>query len=340
MLRREGKFEMALAQIDQAIRMAPRKRILYHTKGMILGDLATTSESLEVGRRYLGQAEQAFDHALSIDERDEYSYQSLADLYLDWARKVQAKDERATYLTKAQETLLDGFDKGRELEYLYMMEARIQEYIGNTPGQLDALRNALKGAPSSSNVRYLLGNALRAAGELDESEQVLHEGVLQNTGDPRLALSYVRTLLRLKRDLGQSNSILELTRLRGLRNAAFVATYSGLLALSGNPDEASRLISDAKPKNFTATDSRKIIFVPSDYMDFGPVEGTVVRVMPGYAFVKVDKFGDFFFPGFRIRDRVLRVGTRLRFIAGFTVRGGIVHEVVEAIADASEADVS
>jgi tetratricopeptide (TPR) repeat protein len=190
MLRREGKFEMALAQIDLAISMAPRKRILYHTKGMILGDLATSSESLDIGRRYLGQAEQAFDHALSIDDHDEYSYQSLADLYLDWAKKVESSDERATYLGKAQETLLEGLEKGRELEYLYMMEARIQEYIGNAPGQLDALRKALDGSPSSTTVRYLLGNALRASGNLEESEEVLHEGILQDTGGspPRFKL--------------------------------------------------------------------------------------------------------------------------------------------------------
>jgi tetratricopeptide (TPR) repeat protein len=341
MLRREGKLEMALAQIDVAIKMAPRKRLLHHTKGMILGDLATSAESREIGRRFLGQAEQAFDQALSIDERDEYSYQSLADLYLDWAKKVDGGDERAIYLAKAQEALLDGLEKGRELEYLYVMEARIQEYIGNTPGQLEALRNAFDESPTSSNVRYLLGNALRAAGELEESETVLHDGMLQNTGDPRLALSYVKTLLALKRELGQVCSVLELTRSRGLRDPSYIATYSGLLKVSGRSVDADRLLDEVKRKSFSATDSRRIVFVPSNHIDFPVLDGTVTRVAPGFAFVNEPKHGDFFFPGFRIRDRILRPGDQVRFVAGFTVRGGVVYEVLDnARSDSAGAEAS
>ena len=80
---------------------------------------------------------------------------------------------------------------------------------------------------------------------------------------------------------------------------------------------------------------------PSELIEFPPVDGTVVRAMPGYAFVNVPKYGDFFCPGFRIRDRILREGMRVRFTAGFTVRGDIVHDVIEtAAADAEEAGAS
>ncbi|MBB3749860.1 tetratricopeptide (TPR) repeat protein [Mycolicibacterium sp. BK634] len=328
MLRREGKLDMALAQIELAIKMAPRKRLLHHTKGLILGDLASGADSLEVGRRYLGQAEQAFDQALAIDERDEYSYQSLADVYLDWAKKVGNEDEQAIYLGKAQEALLDGLDKGRELEYLYVMESRIQSHIGDTPGQLGALRKALEAAPSSANVRYLLGSALRAAGLLDESESVLREGLSGNTADPRLALSYTKTLLMLDRGLPASIAILEMARARGLRDPAFIAAYGGLLRLNGDVTRAEQLLVDVRNKSFSARDQRKIVFVPSDFFDVGELSGVITHVAPGFAFVKVDSLGDFFLPGSQMGNKALRLGTRVRFVAGFTIRGGTVHRLI------------
>lgn len=331
MLRREGKHEMALAQIEQAIGMAPGKRVrmMHHTKGVILSDLATGSDSLEVGRRYLGQSEQAFDAALAIDDRDEYSYQSLADLYLDWAKRVDTETERATYLAKAQETLAEGLEKGRELEHLYMMEARIEEYIGNTPGQLEALERALESSPASIHVRYLLGNALRVAGKPLESAEILGAGMQQEPSDPRLAYSYVKTLLTNGESISRCCSVLSLAKTRGLRDPAYVAAYSGLLKLNGEVALGEQLLSEANRRNFSATDIRRVMFIPGKFTTLPDLIGIVTRVTPGYAFVNVPNRGDFFFPGSRIKSRALDVGSMLCFVAGFTVRGGVVHRVID-----------
>jgi hypothetical protein len=43
------------------------------------------------------QSEQAFRQALNTNERDEYSYSSLAALYLSWAKKVSID---AAYISK------------------------------------------------------------------------------------------------------------------------------------------------------------------------------------------------------------------------------------------------
>jgi tetratricopeptide (TPR) repeat protein len=284
--------------------------------------------SREIGRRWLAQAEGAFDHALAMNDRDEYSYQSLADLYLDWAKKSRDDNEAALYLAKAQETLSDGFDKGRELEYLYVMESKIQDHIGNTPGQLDALRQALEDSPSSANVRYILGNALRRAGEFDESADVLHDGLTQHAGDPRLALAYVKTLLKQGHDPAEAVSILAMARVRGLRDPAFTAAYTGLLTLAGQDAEAQDIRNQAQQRSFSSVDRRRAYFVPADYDATSEFVGSVVGVGQGYAFVRVGGFGDYFLSPGKHADHQPRVGDDLVFEPAFSTRGGTVHRVV------------
>ncbi|GIK65749.1 MAG: hypothetical protein BroJett018_35430 [Chloroflexota bacterium] len=66
MLWRNDRPNLALAQINSAIDLNPRVRVLHHTKGIILAGLAIGSESNEVARRYLVQSEKAFNHCLSM----------------------------------------------------------------------------------------------------------------------------------------------------------------------------------------------------------------------------------------------------------------------------------
>ena len=40
MLRREGSFDLALSQIERAIEMSPKSRVLWYTPGTLLRDLA------------------------------------------------------------------------------------------------------------------------------------------------------------------------------------------------------------------------------------------------------------------------------------------------------------
>lgn len=329
MLRRENKLDLALHQIEKAIEMSPRKRVLQHTKGLILRDLAMDALSRQIGRRWLAQAEGAFSQALAMNDRDEYSYQSLADLYLDWAKKSPDDNEAALYLAKAQETLSDGFDKGRELEYLYVMESKIQDHIGNTPGQLEALRQALQDSPTSANVRYILGNALRRAGEFEESATVLLDGLTQHAGDPRLALAYVKTLLKQGHEASECTSILAMARVRGLRDPAFTAAYTGLLTLAGEEAEAQDIRAQAQQRSFSSVDRRSAYFVPSDYQEVSELAGSVVTVGQGFAFVRVGGLGDYFLPPGKRSDRQPRVGDNLVFEPAFSARGGTVHRVVQ-----------
>ena len=106
MLIRADKPELALSQIEKAIELDSRVLVLYHTQGLVLARLATAAESVELGRRRMVQAEQAYQRSLSLYDKDEYSYSSLARLYLDWAKKVPK--ESTDYIAKAEATISQG----------------------------------------------------------------------------------------------------------------------------------------------------------------------------------------------------------------------------------------
>ena len=102
MLARAGQFNLALGQIDEGLKLNTHIRVLHHTKGMILSQLAMTTESREIGRRHLLQSEEEFRHCLKANNKDEYAYQGLATLYVDWAERTDDAAEAADYLARAE----------------------------------------------------------------------------------------------------------------------------------------------------------------------------------------------------------------------------------------------
>jgi len=250
MLRREKRFDLALAQIDSAIATSPRQRTLQHTRGVILRDLALEAASPELGRRWLAQSESAFEGAISLNQSDAYGYQSLAELYLEWGQKAKDEREQVDYLAKAQEILDRGLATANVLEGLYVVESKIHDFLGDTPARINALRTALEQSPTSAIVRYLLGSALQKDGKLPEAIVVLHDGVEAHPKDPRLARAYALALREDDRNYGQSIAVLSMTNLAGARDPAFVAAHGGLLMLDGQSDAADEVWGAARKRGF------------------------------------------------------------------------------------------
>jgi hypothetical protein len=82
MLLHEGQLKLALGQIDDAINKSKGRvnRLLHHTRGMILGKLATTEENIDLARKFLAHAEREFHICISEKEADDYGYMGLAEL--------------------------------------------------------------------------------------------------------------------------------------------------------------------------------------------------------------------------------------------------------------------
>ena len=48
-----------------------------------------------------------------MQSRDDYGYQGLASLYLDWAKRVKSEDESSDYVTKCETTISEGLMVGK-----------------------------------------------------------------------------------------------------------------------------------------------------------------------------------------------------------------------------------
>lgn len=324
MLRREERLELALGQIDLAIDMQPNLRVLHHTRGVILRDAALTASTIEVGRRRLAQSEGAFRGAINRAPRDEYAYQSLAELYLDWARSTTDAADGVAYVARAQEVVSEGLSKTRNHEGLYVVASKIERYLGDDDRRVDALRSALASAPTSVIVRYLLGNALRMQGEFAKAAEILGLGLQDNPDDPSLAWAFALTRYAQTGEYDESVSVLHLARLRGEHQPRFVATFGGMLVMSEQFDEASDVWRRAGDRNFSVEDSNRIAFRPLD-VEKQPMKlkGRVSKVSTGYAFIAVPGMPDFFCPGSRFSGLTLRLDMELTFEPGFSARGPV-----------------
>lgn len=330
MLLREKKLELALSQVDRGIELSPRARVIYHTRGVILREMALQALSPELARRRLAQSEDAFEGALRQNIRDEYAYQSLAELYLEWAHKAKASEESVDYLNRAQSVVFRGLQNVRQREGLYLVSAKIAKEIGDAPARLSALRQALAAAPTSAVVRYVLGTALRRDAQFDEALEVLTKGLIDHPDDPYLSLALALTYHESGRDYRESVAVLYIARMRGQRDPEFVATYGGMLVMDGQLGDAEDVWRRANEQNLTFADANRIGFRPHLGMRPARLTGRVTHVKANFAFVGVSGMPNFFWPLSRLGASPPKVGEVITFEPGFSARGPVVAEVVAA----------
>lgn len=322
MLRREERFELALSQIDRAIELAPSTKVLSHTRGVILRDLATSPKtSPEVARRHLARAEASFRNAITQNRKDEYSFQSLAELYIDWADRSGSESEAVTYLAKAQETVHEGLQAVRNREGLYVVSAKIQRSLGDTPMRIQALRQALEVAPSSAIVRYLLGKLLLAENKPSDALPILLEGVRLHPDDPNLCMTCALAMHAANKPYSESIAILNLGRTRGVRDPAYAATLGGMLAMNHQLDESHDVFADADRRNFGFGEATRIAFIPQPGGENVNLNGRIIKVGAGYAFVSSASLPNFYFRMSRSGGVRLQFDQRCVFTPGFSAKG-------------------
>lgn len=327
MLLREGKPELALSQVDKAIELTPRARAIHHTRGIILRDMALHAASPEVGRRRLAQSESSFEGALRQNKRDEYSYQSLAELYLDWSRKSSDPAEATDYINRAQEVVFRGLQNVRQREGLYLIAARIAREVGDTPARLAALRQALEAAPNSPVVRFVLGTALRRDGDFEGAIKVLLAGLTDYPDDPHLALALALAYHGNGAGYKESIAVLYIARIRGQRDPEFIATFGGMLVMDEQLGDAEDVWRRAAEQNFTFADATRIGFRPHPGTKAVRLAGRVSDVKAGYAFVSTPGLPNFFWPGGRFGTHRPVIGDVINFEPAFSARGPAIGEV-------------
>lgn len=338
MLLREQKHELALGQIELALELAPRRRVLHHTKGVVLRDMALSARSHEIGRRRLHQSESAFRHALAIDSRDDWSYQSLGELFVGWSRRADTAEESADYLAKAQEVVSEGLALAREREGLWVVWADIEHALGDSPAALTALEKAVAASPAGKIGRYLLGRAHRRAGRLDAAEAQLRPLIEEYPEEHRAVLEYARVLLAKGEGFRRAAAVLQLGMPGGLQDAAFIATLGGVLFLDGDFTEAQKVFHETDSRQFSYRERDRVAYRPADVRADARVvlEGQVATVKAGYAFIEAPGYPPIFCPGSKFGDLVVRKGLRVRFELAFTARGAIALDLHEVLGELPE----
>lgn len=330
MLSREEKSEIALGQIEEAMRINPRIRVLYHTKGVILGQISKTHESMEVARKRFVQSEQAFRHCLSLYNKDEYAYHGLAQLYLDWARRVSDPAEVAEYISKAEAVIEEGLKTVRVRDSLWIISSEVQRLIGDHPSYLGALEQAVKSSPEGIVGRYLLGRAYRISGIPQKSKEILEPVITNHPYEFRSFAEYARAMLDLGEPVLKVIAVLNISTLYGLNDPRFIALLGGLLFMSGQYSKALTVFEESYKKEIPADEASTIQFRPNDPVDKGKplkLKGKVVAVKAGYAFIEVPGYPRFYCPGSKFGGIILTQGLEVRFEPAFTARGAIVDKL-------------
>lgn len=314
---RSGYEGAALRIIDEAIKMNDKIRILYHTKGNILSCMTKSAESEEIRRRRLLQSEEAYFTALKMNEKDEYCYQGLAQLYLDWAKSVTSEEERILYINKAEDIINEGMKKARDKEALWIESANIDAFIGDHPSKIRALESAVRDAPGSIIARYLLARAYNMNNQFEKGIPLLAELTKEYPDEYRPSIEYSMAILKTGGNLNSAIAVLEQSTLFGYSDARFVATLGGLLFLNKEFTKADLVFSETIKREFP--NARVVLFDPKKRADINiEYEAIVKYVGDRHAYVLIPGFTDIFCPASKYHGIVLQRGMKLKISLVFT----------------------
>jgi hypothetical protein len=145
MLLRAKQLNLALAQIDSALAINQEIRVLHHTRGVVLSELALSTESTEIARRRLVQSEEEFRKCIHLHPKDDYAFQTLARLFVNWAWRMADSNEATEYLAKAEAVINEGLRVVKVRDGLWIVSSEIQDLVGKEPEYFKALERAVHG---------------------------------------------------------------------------------------------------------------------------------------------------------------------------------------------------
>lgn len=325
MLMRENKFELALSQVNTALDLDSKLRILYHTKGMVLSKMALDIDSVDLARRRLIQSESSFNRGITMAPKDPYCYQGLSGLYLGWAKKCTSEAEATDYIAKAEGIINRGLKSVRVRDGLWIESANIQRLIGDNPGYLRALERAVEDTPGSIVGRYLLGRAYRKEERFEDAANVLKPIIEEHSDEFRSYVEYALVLLNMGKNYKDCIAVLQQSTLYGYSDPRFIATLGGMLFMDGSFSDADRIFNESSKRNFTVTEQNAIQFRPINPNNLGKpyrLRGSVVSVKAGYAWIESEGYPKAFLcPGSKFKGILMEVGLKLTFEPVFNAKG-------------------
>lgn len=326
MLSRADKPELALAQIEEGFKTRENSppRVLFHTKGVILAKLAKETESEGFARRRLVQAEESFRKALALNSRDEYAYQGLASLYVEWAKRASSEAESAEYVGKAESIISEGLKAVRDRDGLWIITAEIQLWLGNKPKHIKALEAATAAAGHGAVVaRYLLGRTYRQTGKPDKAIEVLEPIIKSHQDEYRSFVEYGLALIDLGKPIAEAIAILSISTTYGLSDPRFVATLGGMLFLSGDFSGAQKVFNESVRREFPFSEAITTHYRPTKNGAPLQLRGKVTAAKPNFAFFEIQGYPKIICPKSKHGASTLKIGNDVEFALEFNARGPV-----------------
>jgi tetratricopeptide (TPR) repeat protein len=328
MLSRSNHNSLALQQIESAIEKDKNIRILYHTKGKILSQLAITQTNIDIARKYLSQAEGCFNKGISLNKHDDYGYESIASLYFEWSQKIAQKDKQESidYLSKAEEKISLGLQNVRNRESLWLLSSKIASHFGKTPEAITILESAIKEHQGVIISRFVLARAYRNEKKPEKALEILEPILNLNTDDFRPLIEYALALIESGSTYKKAINILELGILYGFSDANFISIYGGMLFLDGNFEKSDEVFQRSINNSIPGDELYKINYRPHNINkpeEQMKIEGEVVKILPGSSIIKPDCYPQIKCSASKYKGELLSRGMKVRFVIAFQARGPI-----------------
>lgn len=325
MLVRNDQEEIALSTIDAAIKMDKSIRVLHHTKGYILHQMALHSSTLELGRKRRSQSEEEYMITINMNDRDSYGYQGLAELYIDWANKTTDIDEGTLYLSKAEEILTKGLTKVPDKETIWIELAKIDNYLSDTPSQIEKLRKAKMLAPESPMANYLLAKALSSHREYEEAIQLFKSAFQIHPQDYRNSMEYSKAIVLHNNgselSIKEAIAILQQSTLNGYSDPYFISTLGGLLFLDKQFTESERIFQETQKRELQYIS--KPLFTLSYWNIKSVFVGNVKYVGGGFSKILLEGYSEVNCASSKVNDIILQRGMKVTVDLKFNMKGPI-----------------
>lgn len=332
MLYREKRYEIALSQIESALDIDNKARILYHTKGLILSKMALENDSVSIARKRMIQSENSYKKALNMTPKDPYCYQGLAQLYLAWAEICLDQSEVTEYISKAETIINEGLKKVNYRDKLWIESAKIQEFLGNHPGYIKNLERAIIETPISIVGRYLLGRTYRFEKKYKKAIEVLKPIIIDYPDEFRSYVEYALSLHYSGSSYAECIATLRLSKLYGYSDPRYIAVLGGLYYLNNEFSNSENVFEEAIKRDFTVTEINRVQFEPFDstLKHHYTVNGKIATVKAGYSLIESNIFpAPVICPGSKYKGILMTKGINVKYQLAFTAKGPIAINIEE-----------
>ncbi|MFW5875656.1 MAG: tetratricopeptide repeat protein, partial [Myxococcota bacterium] len=206
------------------------------------GDEERAEVALRLGRALLAAAKDA--RAVEVLEQAREAHPANAEVRELLARKYREAEAWAPLARVLADATEHVDDDAEVLELVREVAELYHDRLGSPESSVDVLRRGIALAPKDRELRSMLGEALLAAGELDEARQALEELVKQfgrrRSADRAAAHHQLARVARAQGDLDQAIEQLEQATKMDMSNPSMLRLLGQLSREAGQLDKAER----------------------------------------------------------------------------------------------------